>query len=85
MEIRQHTLAALKEGDWARVKRLDARGDMKRRLLDLGLIEGTRVGCVQKSPFGDPTAYDIRGAVVALRAEDAVQIQVWPCESREEA
>lgn len=47
-----------------------------RRLLDMGLIEGTRISCLQKSPAGDPVAYLIRGAVIALRSEDSSQILV---------
>ncbi len=54
-------------------------GSMRRRLLDLGLIEGTCITCLQKSPSGDPTAYFIRGTVIALRAEDAAHILVEPC------
>ena len=44
---------------------------MRRRLQDIGLISGTRVECVGVSPLGDPAAYLIRGAVVALRSRDA--------------
>ena len=47
-----------------------------RRLRDLGLIEGTKVKCVLKSPLGDPAAYKIRGAVIAIRREDAADIKV---------
>jgi len=46
-------------------------GGMRRRLQDVGLIAGTRVVCVHKSPLGDPTAYCILDAVIALRAGDA--------------
>jgi ferrous iron transport protein A len=49
---------------------------MRRRLLDMGLIEGTRVECLQKSPAGDPVAYFVRGAVIALRSEDSAGIWV---------
>lgn len=64
-------LTNLNEGDSACVTSLEATGTMRRRLLDLGLIEGTRVICAQKSPYGDPVAYAIRGAIIALRCEDA--------------
>jgi ferrous iron transport protein A len=64
-------LNTLKEGQSARVAGLTADGPMRRRLLDIGLIEGTKVECLQKSPAGDPVAYAIRGAVIALRAEDS--------------
>ena len=49
---------------------------MRRRLFDLGLIPGTQVTCTARSPAGDPAAYLIRGAVVALRGRDAGEIRV---------
>lgn len=51
-------------------------GEKSRRLKDLGLVEGTKVKFVLRSPLGDPYAYKIRGAVVAIRKEDASQIMV---------
>lgn len=41
------------------------------RLRDIGLTEGTPVICVGHSPIGGMSAYEIRGAVIALRKEDA--------------
>ncbi len=64
------------EGGVARVIELFTTGAMRRRLQDIGLIEGTDVECLQKSPAGDPVAYYIRGAVIALRAEDSSNILV---------
>ena len=43
-------------------------------LQDIGLIEGTKVECIQKSPSGDPIAFLIRGAVIALRTEDSSSV-----------
>jgi len=43
---------------------------------DIGLIDGTRVECLGKAISGDPAAYLIRGAVIALRSEDAAKIAV---------
>ncbi|MCI6007376.1 FeoA family protein [Oscillospiraceae bacterium LCP25S3_E10] len=51
-------------------------GKQRRRLLDLGLTQGTVVEPVQKSPFGSLRAYEIRGGVIALRYEDAVCVRV---------
>ena len=65
------TLATMREGSKGVVALLFTNGSMRRRLMDIGLVEGTEVECLQKSPAGDPTAYYIRGAVFALRAEDA--------------
>ena len=70
-------LTHLQEGEIARVSGVSDAGSMRRRLLDLGLVEGTEVACIQKSPYGDPVAFGIRGAVIALRAEDARNILVY--------
>ncbi len=65
-------------GERAQVLSLSANGKERRRLLDLGLISGTVVEALQRSPSGDPVAYLIRGAVIALRGEDAEKILVSP-------
>jgi ferrous iron transport protein A len=51
-------------------------GGLSRRLLDLGLVSGTAVKVLKASPFGDPRAYLIRGAVIALRQEDTAAVIV---------
>ena len=58
------------------VERLRVHGSMRRRLLDIGLVEGTRVECVGVSPLGDPSAYLIRGAVIAIRAADCRDVLI---------
>ncbi|NMA66623.1 MAG: ferrous iron transport protein A [Clostridiaceae bacterium] len=63
-------------GKKARVKKLVSDGIVRRRMLDLGLINNTEVEAIQKSPSGDPVAYFIRGAVIALRSEEASKIIV---------
>ena len=51
-------------------------GGMRRRLSDIGLVQNTVVECVGVSPNGDPSAYLIRGAVIALRKKDAEKVAV---------
>ncbi len=51
-------------------------GIERRRLLDLGLVPGTRVHAELRSAAGDPTAYRIRGALIALRNQQAEKILV---------
>ena len=67
-------LSALGEGESAYVTQVDAGPAMDRRLTDLGLVRGTRVTCVLRSPAGDPCAYLIRGALIALRRSDAAGV-----------
>ncbi|MDF2945318.1 MAG: ferrous iron transport protein [Herbinix sp.] len=63
-------------GKKAKVKVLTSDGTIRRRMLDLGLISDTEIEALQRSPSGDPIAYDIRGAVIALRSEEASKILV---------
>lgn len=72
------TLGGLRVGQRGVVTSLHAQGIMRRRMLDLGLVPGTVVESVRRSPAGDPTAYNIRGAVIALRAEESCKIYVDP-------
>ncbi len=72
-------LSTLPLGSRAQVKRLTCRGSVRRRMLDLGLILDTVVEALLKSPGGDPVAYSIRGAVIALRSEEAAHILVQAC------
>ncbi|MBR5808747.1 MAG: ferrous iron transport protein A [Clostridia bacterium] len=69
-------LSEISEDEKCIVKSIEANVDIRRRLQDMGLIPGTLVQCVFKSPYGDPTAYLIRGALVALRKTDADNILV---------
>ena len=70
------TLSDLRPGEGAVVCGLRASGDTRRRLQDIGLIRGTTVACVGRSPLGDPAAYRIRGATMALRGVDATRVEV---------
>lgn len=72
-----NSLKDLKQGQTAKVKSLLSTGSIRRRLQDIGLIEGTEVECLQKSPAGDPVAYLIRGAVIALRSEDSSNVLIY--------
>jgi ferrous iron transport protein A len=71
-----YTMSELKEGQKAKVVKILSKGRIRRRLKEIGLIEGTNIQCLQKSPSGDPVAFSIRGAVIALRSEDSRQILI---------
>lgn len=70
------TMRDMRPGEAGAVCGIDSAGDMRRRLMDLGLIEGTRIECVGRSPFGDPAAYLIRGAVIAIRGADGRSVRI---------
>jgi len=71
-------LSSLSLGESASVVALSAacRGSERRRFLDLGIIPGTEIHARLRSPGGDPTAYEIRGALIALRREQANMIYI---------
>lgn len=58
------------------IDELNCNGNIRRRLLDLGLVKGTKINPVFKSPSGDPTAYEIRKTLIALRKEDSKLINL---------
>jgi DtxR family Mn-dependent transcriptional regulator len=71
-------LSALSAGQSARVLSLasTSRGMDRRRLLDLGVVPGTVIRAEMVNPGGDPTAYRIRGSLIALRDEQAGKILI---------
>ena len=73
-------LSSLHVGQQATVTDISpgCRGVERRRLLDLGLVPGTMVKAEFTSPAGDPVAYRVRGALIALRAQQAEMIHIAP-------
>ncbi len=71
-------LSSLQPDESARVIGISAacRGAERRRMMDLGIVPGTEVRAELQGPGGDPTAYRIRGAMIALRRQQAERIQV---------
>ncbi len=70
------SLADLNVGEICTIEKISNCGNMQRRFIDIGLIEGTTVECVGESPAKNPKAYLIRGAVIAIRLEDCNGILV---------
>jgi len=73
VDVRGDALSTLKPGESARVAQLSyrIRGAERRRLMDLGVLPGTKVTNEMNSAAGDPSAYRIRDAVIALRKSQA--------------
>ena len=70
------TLDQLKTGEIASVTKINSTGASRRRLMDLGILPGTYLQAELKSPLGDPVAYRVRGALIALRREQAQEIEI---------
>ena len=72
----RRTLNDLAPGEVGTVRALHCAGPERRRLMDLGIVPGTVITVEMRSPLGDPTAYLIRGALIALRHEQAQLIEM---------
>lgn len=70
------TLDFLKVGERARVIEMDESSNLYQRLLDIGITKNSKIECVLISPWNNPKAYLIRGAVIAIRNEDAKCIKI---------
>jgi DtxR family Mn-dependent transcriptional regulator len=80
--IPYRTLASLQPGQKAVVTSISpaCRGAQRRRLMDMGIVPGTRIEPELDSLTGDPVAYKVRGTLVALRKQQADQILIRPVE-----
>jgi DtxR family Mn-dependent transcriptional regulator len=72
------TLRDLRPGERGRVAGLSpaCQGSQRRRLLDLGVVRGTEIDAAFSSASGDPVAYRIRGALIALRRGQAEWVRI---------
>ncbi|MDO4547651.1 MAG: FeoA domain-containing protein [Clostridia bacterium] len=69
-------LDSLAAGETARVMSVLGDDSMSQRILDLGFTAGATTRCLYASAAGNPKAYYIRGAIIALRNADANKIAV---------
>jgi ferrous iron transport protein A len=72
----QMTLNHLTSGQSATVKRISGQGALRRRLMDMGLVRGTRVEMLKAAPMGDPVEYLVRGYHLSLRKSEAELIEI---------
>lgn len=73
------TLAELKPGDKATVSQIDGDDSQVQRLLEMGLLEGSRVEFLRRAPLGDPLEIRVEGRFsLSLRMDIARLVQVDP-------
>jgi len=72
------TLDQLPLGITGTIQSISDDSTSKQRLLDFGLIKGSSITPLFHSCFQNPTAYEIRGSVIAIRKEDAKRIRILP-------
>lgn len=74
------TLRDVKVGQSCTVVRLTGTGTIKRRIMDMGLVKGTRVTIHKVAPLGDPIEVTVRGYELSLRKDEAQVIEVTDIE-----
>ena len=72
------TLKELADGRSGLITAIGGEGNLRCRLLDMGLIPNTKVTVVKIAPMGDPMEIRLRGYELTLRLEDAAQIEIMP-------
>lgn len=70
------TLAKLMVGQNGNIISVGGKGALRMRLLDMGLIPGTKVAVKKIAPLGDPMQISVRGYELTLRKEDAANIEL---------
>ena len=74
--MQKRTINELEIGETGIVDKIIGEENIKRRLLDLGLIEGTQIRPVLVSPSGDPRAFEFRGSLIAIREKDGENVRL---------
>ncbi|MDF2538703.1 MAG: iron transporter FeoA [Herbinix sp.] len=72
------TLKELKPGQEGTVVSIGEKGQVRRRIMDMGVTPGTSVKVIKVAPLGDPIEINIRGYELSLRKDEAVHIQIEP-------
>jgi ferrous iron transport protein A len=72
------SLDRLPPGAHCVVREIDGEAPAVRRLMDLGLVPGTRVRLVRAAPLGDPLELVVRGTHLSLRRSEAGHVHVEP-------
>ena len=76
MKIKIENLNQLPLNKSGKIKSIACNEGIKRRLLDMGLVNGTNIEPILVSPSGDPRAFLVRGTIIAIRKEDAKDIKI---------
>lgn len=69
-------LADLKIGEERIISKVGGEGSLRHRLLEMGIIPGTKILITKNAPLGDPIQIHIRGYELSIRKEDAMYIEV---------
>ena len=69
-------LSELKPNESGKVKKIFGEGTLHKRLLDMGIIKGTKIEVTKVAPLGDPVDIKVKGYHLSLRKEEASQVLI---------
>lgn len=72
----ESTLSNLQPGKKARILKVLAKGTVRRKLMDMGMVPGSEIEVVRTAPLGDPIEFRIKGYSLSMRKQEAVNIVV---------
>ena len=70
------TLDEVQIGSTCTVERFNGTGEIRRRIMDMGITKGAVIGVRKIAPLGDPIDLTVRGYHLSLRKSDAANIEV---------
>lgn len=73
------TLDQLESGQLATIRKIGGEGALRRRLMDMGLVKGSKIEMVKAAPLGDPIDYLVRGYHLSLRKSEAQLVEIELC------
>jgi ferrous iron transport protein A len=69
-------LSELEPGCEGSVVKVGGKGPVRRRILDMGVVVGSGVRVERVAPLGDPVAIRVKGYILSLRKEEAVNVYI---------
>ncbi len=69
-------LHLLRPGQKAIISRINGASALRRRFIEMGIVKGETILIERHAPLGDPIEYFVKGYHLALRKEEAAQIDV---------
>ncbi len=76
-------LSELNTGEKGVIVKIQGHGGFRKRIIEMGFLQGKTVEVVHKAPLQDPVEYQILGYHVSLRMKEASQIEVISVEEAE--
>lgn len=70
------TLKDARIGDTVVVTRINGKGAVRRRIMDMGITKNVEIYVRKMAPLGDPMELNLRGYALSLRKADAEMIEV---------